>query len=99
MEPEQSSQSSGVRHDSDVGRRWLLRGALGAGVAAAVALPARKFLSPVPAVEPVKVGGLAVTCNLTLPIASAANEAANPFGMSDAAKVAFKFSKYTGWPE
>ncbi|MDP5278698.1 ABC transporter substrate-binding protein [Sphingomonas sp. DG1-23] len=76
-----------------------MRGALGAGAAAAIELPARRFLSPAPAVEPVKVGGLAVTCNLTLPIASAANEAANPFGMSDAAQLAFKFSKYTGWPE
>ena len=40
------------------------------------------------------VGGLAVTCNLTLPVACAANAAANKGGKSD-----FEYSKYSGWPE
>jgi len=80
-------------------RRWLLRGALGAGALGAVALPLRRLLAPSEAAEPVTVGGLAVTCNLTLPIACAANEAANPFGTRDAAQLAFGFSRYTGWPE
>jgi len=80
-------------------RRWLLRGALGAGALGAVALPLRRLLAPSEAAEPVTVGGLAVTCNLTLPIACAANEAANPFGTLDAAQLAFGFSRYTGWPE
>jgi NitT/TauT family transport system substrate-binding protein len=47
----------------------------------------------------VTVGGLAVTCNLTLPIAAAANQAANSFGMGDPAQLAFGYSRYTGWPE
>ena len=64
-----------------------------------MALPARRLLAPAKAAEPVTVGGLAVTCNLTLPIACAANEAANPFGTRDAAQLAFGYSRYTGWPE
>lgn len=83
-----------------IDRRLLLtRGAMVAGVAAAVALPARRLLTPAAAAEPVTVGGLAVTCNLTLPVACAANQAANPFGTQDAAQLAFKFAKYSGWPE
>src|SRR5690606_19636703 len=80
-------------------RRWLLRAALGAGALGAVALPLRRLLAPAEAAQPVTVGGLAVTCNLTLPIACAANEAANPFGTRDATELAFGFSRYTGWPE
>ena len=99
MDREPASQSSGTGLDRDVARRWLLRGALGAGAAAAVALPARRFLVPEAVAQPVTVGGLAVTCNLTLPIAAAANQAANPFGMRDAAQLAFGYSRYTGWPE
>ncbi|QAY75639.1 ABC transporter substrate-binding protein [Sphingosinicella sp. BN140058] len=97
MEPEPPSQSP--VEGRKIERRWLLRGALGAGAAAAVALPARRFLSPAEAAQPLTVGGLAVTCNLTLPIACAANDAANPFGMRDAAQLAFGYSRYTGWPE
>ena len=80
-------------------RRLLLRGALGAGALAALALPARRLLAPEAVAEPVTVGGLAVTCNLTLPIACAANQAANPFGTRDAAQLAFGFARYSGWPE
>jgi NitT/TauT family transport system substrate-binding protein len=99
MEREPQSQPIERGHRRDVARRWLLRGALGAGAAAALALPARRFLAPAAEAEPVKVGGLAVTCNLTLPIASAANEAANPFGMAEGGRLAFQFSRYNGWPE
>ena len=87
----------GLRHKVD--RRLLLRGALAAGGIAALAIPARRLLSPAPMAEPLKVGGLAVTCNLTLPIACAANEAANPYGSRDAAQLAFGYSRYSGWPE
>ncbi len=82
-----------------VDRRLLMRGAVAAGVAAAVAIPARRLLIPEAVAEPVKVGGLAVTCNLTLPVACAANQAANPFGTRDAAQLAFQYAKYSGWPE
>jgi NitT/TauT family transport system substrate-binding protein len=94
-----SSNSSGTGLARKVDRRLLLRGALGAGALAAVALPARRLLSPKEVADPVTVGGLAVTCNLTLPIACAANEAANPFGTRDAAQLAFDYARYSGWPE
>src|SRR5690606_38240681 len=80
-------------------RRWLLRGVLGAGAARAVGIPARRLLAPAAAAQPVTVGGLAVTCNLTLPIACAANEAANPFDPDGSGQLAFGFARYTGWPE
>jgi NitT/TauT family transport system substrate-binding protein len=76
-----------------------MRGALAAGAVAAVAIPARRLLVPDAVAKPVTVGGLAVTCNLTLPIACAANQAANPFGTRDAAQLAFGFGRYNGWPE
>ena len=80
-------------------RKLLLRGALAAGGLAALALPARRLLAPAEAAKPIAVGGLAVTCNLTLPIACAANEAANPLGTADAAQLAFGYTRYSGWPE
>ncbi len=48
--------------------------------------------------EPLIVGGLPVTCNLTLPVACTAKEASIAGGI---AKNAFRFeySKYSGWPE
>ena len=91
--------SSGTGLDRKVNRRLLVRGALGAGAVAALALPTFRLLRPAAATKPLAVGGLAVTCNLTLPVACAANDAANPFGTSDAAQLAFGFSKYSGWPE
>ena len=42
------------------------------------------------------VGGLPVTCNLTLPVACVARSKGAPAGGQG---VAFKFSKYSGWPE
>ena len=96
-----SSNSTGPRPGAGIDRRrLLLRGALAAGGVAALALPARRLLfAPDEAADPVTVGGLAVTCNLTLPIACAANEAANPFGTQDAARLAFDYARYSGWPE
>ena len=94
--PENSTDSAVGRK---VDRRLLLRGALAAGAVAAVALPARRLLAPDDVAKPITVGGLAVTCNLTLPVACAANEAANPFGTRDAAQLAFAYSRYNGWPE
>jgi NitT/TauT family transport system substrate-binding protein len=41
-----------------------------------------------------QVGGLPVTCNLTLPVACAARAAARPAGGT-----LFEYSKYSGWPE
>jgi NitT/TauT family transport system substrate-binding protein len=42
--------------------------------------------------KPLLVGGLPVTCNLTLPVACAASAASG-------GKASFEFSKYSGWPE
>jgi NitT/TauT family transport system substrate-binding protein len=94
-----SEPSSGTGLGRNLNRRLLLRGALGAGAVAAAAIPAFRLLSPAAAAKPLAVGGLAVTCNLTLPVACAANDAANPFGTRDAAQLAFGYSKYSGWPE
>src|SRR4029453_12751536 len=44
-----------------------------------------------------QVGGLPVTCNLTLPVACAASAA--EAGGAKAAGPLFEFSKYSGWPE
>jgi len=45
------------------------------------------------------VGGLPVTCNLTLPVACVANAAANEVAAPDAPRFEFEYSKYSGWPE
>ena len=42
------------------------------------------------------VGGLPVTCNLTLPVACVARAAANKSGGT---RFAYEYSKYSGWPE
>ena len=78
--------------DGDLDRRQML-GVLGAGAVASAALPLVGCSSPAEA-KTLTVGGLAVTCNLTLPVACAANEAASHGG-----KAAFAYRKYTGWPE
>src|SRR5262249_50570814 len=44
--------------------------------------------------KPLLVGGLPVTCNLTLPVACAASS-----GAASDNKALFEFSKYSGWPE
>ena len=49
------SRSSGTGPGGGFDRRLLLRGALGAGAIAAVALPARRLLSPAAVAEPVSM--------------------------------------------
>ncbi|MBL8115750.1 MAG: ABC transporter substrate-binding protein [Acidobacteria bacterium] len=46
---------------------------------------------------PLVVGGLPVTCNLTLPISCTAREAALKAGGASGSP--FEYSKYSGWPE
>ena len=48
--------------------------------------------------EPLIVGGLPVTCNLTLPVACVAKEAAIKAGTAKN-DFRFEYSKYSGWPE
>ena len=45
------------------------------------------------------VGGLPVTCNLTLPVACMAKAAANVADQSAGRRFVYEFSKYNGWPE
>jgi NitT/TauT family transport system substrate-binding protein len=75
-------------------RRVLLKQSL--GVAAALALPSR---APAQTRPPLLVGGLAVTCNLTLPVACMAREQANARDKGGAPKFEYEYSKYNGWPE
>jgi len=76
-------------------RRTLLRGALGA------VLPALTWPKAAPAAtpKPLLVGGLPVTCNLTLPVACAARAAANSAAKGGGPQFEFEYSKYNGWPE
>jgi NitT/TauT family transport system substrate-binding protein len=80
-------------------RRQMLGGALGAGAILAAGLPGCSGLSSTEG-EPLMVGGLAVTCNLTLPVACAASAAADErSGKTGGSNTAFGYSKYSGWPE
>ena len=44
------------------------------------------------------VGGLPVTCNLTLPVACVAKAASNNV-QADGPRFEYEYSKYNGWPE
>jgi len=75
-------------------RRQLLQGAM----AAAVSFGA---LSCMGGSEDgaLQVGGLPVTCNLTLPVACVAKAASNRAAGAAAPGFAYRYSKYNGWPE
>lgn len=45
------------------------------------------------------VGGLAVTCNLTLPVACVGKSAANRSAPPGAARFHYEYAKFSGWPE
>ncbi len=86
-------QSSASDRDSGIDRRQML-GMLGGGAVASVALPIVGCSSPAEA-KVLTVGGLAVTCNLTLPVACAANAAAK----KGKGQAEFAYQKFSGWPE
>ncbi len=46
-----------------------------------------------------QVGGLPVTCNLTLPVACVARAAANGSVAAGSPRFEYQYSKYSGWPE
>jgi NitT/TauT family transport system substrate-binding protein len=76
-------------------RRRALQGAL------AAALPA-SLLSCAGGkdkAQALQVGGLPVTCNLTLPVACVARATRNAADRSGAPQFAYEYSKYSGWPE
>src|SRR4030095_5277912 len=76
------------------GRRDFLRGA----VAAALPLSLYGCASGEKKQDHLVVGGLPVTCNLTLPVACVGKEAAIKAGASTNG-FTFEYSKYSGWPE
>jgi NitT/TauT family transport system substrate-binding protein len=76
--------STASEHEHLLRRRQLLGGAL---ALPAIGLGGALLPSLARAGDPLVVGGLPVTCNLTLPIACSARGGA------------FEFSKYSGWPE
>src|SRR2546423_3867417 len=84
-------ESLGPQHCVD--RRQMLRGAL------AAALPAIALPAAAAAAKPLIVGGLPVTCNLTLPVACVAKAAANRAAAPGAPRFAYTYRKFSGWPE
>lgn len=69
------------------------------GMAGAVVLPLGSVsCSSTDSSKIIQVGGLPVTCNLTLPIACVAKTAGLTAGETTQG-VAFEYSKYSGWPE
>ena len=90
-----NSENPDNLHSPD--RRHVLRSAL-ATMAGTLALPAHAA-----APKPLLVGGLAVTCNLTLPVACVAKGGANIVNNSATKSgdplFEFEYSKYNGWPE
>ena len=73
-------------------RRDILRGLL------ATALPMGPLSCTSTPPDKLQVGGLPVTCNLTLPVACKARAKAN-LASGDSKPFAYEFSKYNGWPE
>lgn len=73
---------------ASLARRRVLGGAL------AAALPGWAA-----AAQPLLVGGLPVTCNLTLPVACVARAALNAATPAGGPRFEYEYSKYNGWPE
>lgn len=78
------------------GRGWVMWTAGAAAVVVGLVLAGAT--TPAPAAEPLKVGGLPVTCNLTLPIACHALQNATKAGQTIVGAAA-EYLKFTGWPE
>ena len=74
-------------------RRQLLQGFL------AAAVPWGTTSCTVEKKGPLQVGGLPVTCNLTLPVACVAKAASNRTIPAGGRRMEYEFSKYSGWPE
>ena len=74
-------------------RRQVLRGL------AAAALPLGTFGCADKRSNALVVGGLPVTCNLTLPVACVSKRAASGSVAVGSPKTEFEYSKYNGWPE
>ncbi|MGH8174718.1 MAG: ABC transporter substrate-binding protein [Steroidobacter sp.] len=66
---------------------------------AAAALPLGSFACTKRNSNALIVGGLPVTCNLTLPVACAAKAVVNGTAPAGAPKFEYEYNKYNGWPE
>jgi NitT/TauT family transport system substrate-binding protein len=82
-----------------ISRRQLLLSGLAAGAAAALPWGALSCSGGEQGEEPLLVGGLPVTCNLTLPIACVARATRNASAPPGAPLHRYAYSKYSGWPE
>ena len=65
----------------------------------ATLLPAATLPAAAAAPKPLLVGGLPVTCNLTLPVACVARASTNAADKSGGSQFEYEYSKYNGWPE
>ena len=74
-------------------RRKLLQAALLA------ALPLGQIACSASRREALQVGGLPVTCNLTLPVACVARDRANQAAGAQSPAFEYQYSKFNGWPE
>jgi NitT/TauT family transport system substrate-binding protein len=74
-------------------RRRLLQGVV------VSALPIGILSCAVEKAGPLLVGGLPVTCNLTLPVACVAKATSNNAAATGSPRFDYEFSKYSGWPE
>ena len=75
-------------------RRQVLKGLL-----AAAALPLGTLSCSETKQDSLLVGGLPVTCNLTLPVACVARSATNSTILDGGPRFVYEYSKYHGWPE
>src|SRR3954463_1765926 len=83
---------------ANLNRRHVLQAAMAAALPLSIYGCSSKKDETVAAEEPLIVGGLPVTCNLTLPVACVGKESAITAGKA-ANKFRFEYSKYSGWPE
>jgi NitT/TauT family transport system substrate-binding protein len=80
---------------ASISRRRVLQGAIAAALPlGALACSAKKNQQ-----RALLVGGLPVTCNLTLPVACVAKAASNAADHSAGPHYEYEYSKYSGWPE
>jgi NitT/TauT family transport system substrate-binding protein len=75
-------------------RRQILQGAIAAALPAGLLSCAGEKKQ-----KALIVGGLPVTCNLTLPVACVARAAANGASKAADPQFSYEYSKYSGWPE
>jgi NitT/TauT family transport system substrate-binding protein len=80
-------------------RRQLLRGAVGAALSASAFSALACSGGEGGEGQPLQVGGLPVTCNLTLPVACVGNALGNGAAAPGARRFEYQYSKYSGWPE